>query len=78
LKVATQQLFTHQGDGNLDGPFDLDDKKREEVEELGDLGNHNLILDYADKVFHSKYRVEKIRISTPDSRISKKTDIYQV
>jgi hypothetical protein len=60
-KAAIRWLLTHQDDDNIDDPLDLDDKEREEAEGLDDLGSHDLILDYADKAFDSKYRMEKIR-----------------
>jgi hypothetical protein len=60
-EVAIQWLLTHRDDDNIDGPLDLDDKEREEVEDLYDLSSCDLILDYEDKAFDSKYRVEKIK-----------------
>jgi hypothetical protein len=60
-KVAIQWLLTHQDDDNIDDPLDLGDKEREEVEGLDDLRSRDLILDYVDKAFNSKYRMEKIR-----------------
>ena len=60
-EVAIQWLLTHQGDDNIDDPLDLDNKEQEDVEDLDDLSNRDLILDYADKAFNSKYRMEKIR-----------------
>lgn len=60
-EVAIQWLITHQGDDNIDGPLDLDDKEREGAEGPYDLSSCDLSLDYAEKVFDSKYRVENIR-----------------
>lgn len=60
-KVAIQWLLTHQDDDNIDDPLDLDDKEWEEAEGPDDPGSRDLILDYADKAFDSKYRMEKIK-----------------
>ena len=60
-EVAIQWLITHQDDDNIDDPLDLDDKEREEVEDLYDLSSCDLVLDYEDRAFESKYRVKKIR-----------------
>jgi hypothetical protein len=60
-EVAIQWLLTHREDDNIDCPLDLDNQQREEVKGLDDLSSRDLILDYTDKAFDSKYRMEKIR-----------------
>jgi hypothetical protein len=59
--AAMQWLPAHQEDDDIGDPLDLEDKEREDVEDLDDLSSRDLILDYADEALDSKYRVKEIR-----------------